>query len=717
MKISHFLCYCTDHCLVRYVALLAFNKIVVSHPHVVAKHQDIIMSCIEDPDVSIRLQALDLGSGMVNAENLVSVVDGLMQQLRDAPYQAVQDSVKESRPSGPEPAADSEGEDPEETLRVYKPATKDNPPMLDEYRITIIRHVLGMCCRDTYAYITDFEWYISVLIDLVRLVPPSSRGKEIETVVHFTSSLQYQGDNQISSAIGSELRNVAVRVSAVRTDAVRAAVSLVMAQCGQNTNLVLSPSGQEVLQYAAWIIGEYAQFISNKHDALNSLLLPTLSTLSVGIICAYLQAIPKILVEIFRSYEHSWASQTKTMTSLLLARFIHLLEPCTTHPNLEVQERSVEFLELMRLAAEAVHRHEPENENGPLLFRRAIPSLFNGSVVNPVAATAQHKVPFPANLDLDIPLNKTLTSLLVRVDQVVPSDGEQFDMINFYNQKPHQDNGEGPAVNKLVTYINDLSSYQYEETSFSDPGVSKRRHTERREKNKDDPFYIASGEISSEATTPFHEIIQNSNGPDMDIDSIPIMNLELGDQLAGAGPSNVERTVKKGKQRPKIHVMSDENIEDDFKTSQRAATGSTLGSQGSIHNPRGKIKKSLLEVDSSGLGGFGIDEYSGTFSVEQPSFIPKDLEEAEMAKALAEVERLRLEMQRKSERIQIAEDVPLDGTLIKKKRKKKERSIVAKREGSDREITAEGVHPTAIVKKNNKKKKGATMSETQSPAA
>ena len=46
-------------------------------------HEDVIMNCINDPDVSIRLKALDLVSGMTTSENLVTIVEALMRQLED----------------------------------------------------------------------------------------------------------------------------------------------------------------------------------------------------------------------------------------------------------------------------------------------------------------------------------------------------------------------------------------------------------------------------------------------------------------------------------------------------------------------------------------------------------------------------------------------------------------------------------------------------------
>lgn len=55
---------------VKYIALLAMTKIVPSHPHLVAEYQDTILASVNDPDISIRMRALDLVIAMVNAETL-----------------------------------------------------------------------------------------------------------------------------------------------------------------------------------------------------------------------------------------------------------------------------------------------------------------------------------------------------------------------------------------------------------------------------------------------------------------------------------------------------------------------------------------------------------------------------------------------------------------------------------------------------------------------
>ena len=97
----------------RYVALLAFQKIVVSHQYLVYMHQDVILQCIDDPDISIRMRALDLAVGMVNADNLQLIVDRLVAQLLQAPFANASDEVNNDRGfhNGIEPRADSDDED------------------------------------------------------------------------------------------------------------------------------------------------------------------------------------------------------------------------------------------------------------------------------------------------------------------------------------------------------------------------------------------------------------------------------------------------------------------------------------------------------------------------------------------------------------------------------------------------------------------------------
>ncbi|KAI9791789.1 MAG: AP-3 complex subunit delta [Candelina submexicana] len=670
----------------KYVALLAFNKIVTSHPHLVSLHQDVILDCIDDADISIRLRALDLVVGMVNSENINSVVGRLMRQLRISPFASVVDDLSNDRAanSGVEPAADSDDEDPEESLRPSEKKSDQPPPLPDDYRTNVIKKVLEMCSQEKYANIIDFDWYVDILVQLVRFCPASTSG-----VANVARGLQFQdiesdsyiSKSDISHDIGYELRNVAVRVRSVRPECTRAAENLVLVGRRGQVFPISGNGGLGVLESAVWIVGEYAEYLADPRETLNSLLHPSSLTLAADVVSAYLQAIPKVFSSITSNDQLKWTPERKTMTTLLIARIVHFLEPLSTNPSLEIQERSVELLELMRLSSEAVSgadavAEDEEDAEAPLLLTQAIPSLFTGLELNPVAPGAQKKIPLPEGLDLDSPINVNLKMLLnvseaESIDETEYNDGERF-----YNRRQDALNETETAKPPPKGVEAESSSYQHREEDYLDADVLARRRAERRERNKDDPFYIPNEDSPSGLSTPFSSILKNSNGDDMDIDSIPIMDLELGEDDKEVRVKSVEAPgqPKKRKERRKFVVTVDENFSSNEISSSEAPQDEGQGTVDvDSRTKQGKVKKSLLQVDSSGLGGFSLADNSdkgdhGVLDLERQQY-----EEEEMAKAMREVERLRLEMQRASERIEAVKGVPPEGTMVKRKKKKKPR--------------------------------------------
>ena len=162
----------------KYVALLAFNRIVISHPVLVARQQDVIMGCLDDSDISIRLQALELASGMVSSDSLQEVVNRLITQLQTSPSPSEDYNKNTPLLSGVTPSADFEGNDPEEHLQAVGRQQTTTVELPNHYRNEVLQRILEICSKDNYAYILDFEWYIDVLVQLVKLVPPSPLSQE-----------------------------------------------------------------------------------------------------------------------------------------------------------------------------------------------------------------------------------------------------------------------------------------------------------------------------------------------------------------------------------------------------------------------------------------------------------------------------------------------------------------------------------------------------------
>lgn len=675
--------------LVKFVALLTFEKIVISHPYLVSLHQDVLLGCIDDGDISIRQRALNLVTGMVNPDNLPTVVNKLLDQLLSSPTSTAAAAQEASALDEDPYNSEAEDEDGEEALRSHEAERDDTPPLPDDYRISVIQSILEMCSKGTYSNLNDFEWYIEVLVKLVKACPmiKSENSSEKQQVIP---------SNDISYKIGNELRNVAVRVKAMRSEATIAAQSLVLLDNRDRLFPSFSNGGQGVLDACVWLVGEYASKLSDSRAVLSSILHSSTAQLPPTLLCVYLQAMLKVFSRIVNLNDEQWTPQRRTESTLLMSRIIYFLEPLTTHSDLEVQEVSVEYLELIRLAMEAASS-QPVSQDGeyvdpPLLLTQAIPSLFSGFELNPVAPGAQYKVEIPGDLDLNTPLNEDLDQILQDADNdALEIEHDDFEDLYYQAEEsvyvPEAASDRLELAAKSDTY----SSYQYTDDKENASAVARLK-AERKERNKDDPFYIP--DEGGPHASQLDRIIQNENGEALDIDSIPIMELHLEEHsvtqaaVARARAEDTDRR-KKAAQRKKIQIVADETLGGD----EPGGSGhSSVRATTPIPGAASKAKKSYLGFDSSGLGSLSLDgDARRTLDIEQRE---------EEERALREVERLRLEMQRASERIQARETA-----VVKKKKKKPKTTTDVAATESPAQEDGTPVEGEGVVKRKKKKKK------------
>ncbi|KXG51380.1 Armadillo-like helical [Penicillium griseofulvum] len=637
----------------KYVALLALNRIVATHPTLVSMQQDVIMDCLDDADVSIRLQALELAVGMVSSDSLQLVVNRLLGQLQQASI----------------PAAEL----------VDTPQTSEHPPnptlWPSDYQTEVVHRILDLCSQKNYSEIVDFEWYVAVLVQLVGLLPPLEseddwgHPKEQEAIPNLRMNAALR--------IGTEIRNVAVRVKGVRMEATRAAESLMFVDNRSTFFPSGSTIGDGVLGPVAWVVGEYAEYLLSPNRTLLSLIDISNASLPPRTLSLFLQAIPKVFVQ---------ASQTgqpgdlwKSEMSLLLARVVEFLEALAAHPDLDVQERAIEFLEVLRLASEAL---SSDTQEVPFLLASVIPNLFTGLELNPVATSAQRKVVLPDSLRLEEAFGHDLLGLFRNLDGSSPYESKRWETSDFYHLPELSSPNKQTRDLALIDFQPHASYQNFTSAPVESSTALQRRMLERRERFKDDPFYIAPSGDSSGTSTPFHEALNISNGEVLDIDSIPIVDLKLGDEQLSHVDFDRQRS-----RRPvsKLIVAGDET----FEAPNSLTDNSRLKGAGDDHPT---YKRSLLQVDSSSLGHLSLEK--------GPSpQVPTDEGDTEMARAMQQVEEVRLRMQRASERIQL-EGIPAEGTLVKKKKKTK------KHVAPDRDVGPglEGPTEPATGKKKRKKK-------------
>jgi AP-3 complex subunit delta-1 len=691
----------------RYVALLSFAKITASHADLVADHQDVILECIDDADISIRTRALDLVVDMVNASNLQMVVERLLKQLKTAGKASPVNELENDRAAheGVIPMADDDDEGTTMSIKKNDHKSDQPPPLPEDYRQSVIERILEMCSKQSYANMDDFEWYIAVLVELVKQCPSTTAGGNTGT--------QGLPKLTMADAIGDELRNVAVRVKGVRPEAAAAAQSLLLLDNREENFAQATESAQNVLAAAAFIAGEYSAMLPDPAAVLASLVHSSSIQLPTHALASYIQAIPKVFATLTSDEQIPWTESRRAEIVLLVARITHFLEPLNLHPNLEIQERAVEYLDLMRLASEAITAQHVDSNGShaepPLLLTQAIPSLFTGMDLNPVAPDAVRNVAAPEGLDLDALINSSLQMILQQADYDTEYDSGEDEVRRFYYEKPSM--VKTIHVKSAAAMLEDRSSksasYQdADRDSLLDPETLERKRADRRERYRDDPYYIDS-ERNSGTSTPLHSILRSANGSDLDVDAIPVMELKL-DSNPTTSSDKVRTSRTKAPKKPKRHfeITSDETLNGSNPGSSSAPVShpSSPSGRGAMSLPPSRAsKKSLLEFNSAGLSALSLEEgpsEGGSRHGNASSKLEYERrvqEEEELAKAMKEVERLRLEMQRQAERV---EEPAEEGTVVKRKSKKKARSGVIADEGQSVKSK-----PEDGVKKKKKKKK------------
>lgn len=617
------------------------------------------MDCLEDADISIRLLALELSVKMIDGDTLQTVVNRLISQLHGSSLQSPEDSsmdvecLKALGPGTPSRSADPERQDDQEGCEKERALS-----LPVEYRIEVLHRILDVCSYNNYSELSDFEWYVEVLVQLVRLLPPASRTFSPRATASQGSTHGLRGD--IASRIGSEVRNVAVRVRNVRMKATRVAESLVLVENRNAWLPIVSNANSGILGPLAWVVGEYAEYLLYPSRALDSLIDMPNVALPARTLSFYIQAIPKIFTHLVHDGE-SWSQTRRSEASLMLGRVIGFLEVLAAHPDLDVQERAIEFLEVLRLAAETVHSEAYQPDERPFLLSSVIPSLFSGLELNPVALSAQGKVPLPERLALEKDLQGNLPALFFESSDWPQDSGYRDPIKVFYSSRDvrvaEKQQKQQPEASQID--LESRESYQNPVGLIGDLTDTAQRTAERAERNRDDPFYIGSEEeTGSRKSTPLNQGASMRNDEEINIDAIPVIDLRLDDQ--GASPMNPLGPQQQHGTRPrKYEVVPDETIGYDEPTDV------SMGLKGA--GRLGKVKSPLLQVDSSGLGRLPL-ERERRFNPDAPRNLTAMDRDEEMVRAMREVEKARLEMQRASERVH-SSGMPTEGMPVSRKKK------------------------------------------------
>ncbi|XP_065362825.1 AP-3 complex subunit delta [Calliphora vicina] len=436
----------------KYLGLLAMSKILKTHPKSVQAHKDLILACLDDKDESIRLRALDLLYGMVSKKNLMEIVKRLLGHMERAEGSA--------------------------------------------YRDELLFKVIEICSQSSYLYVTNFEWYLTVLVELIQLEAGSKHGR----------------------LIAEQLLDVAIRVPVVRQFAVNEMTNLL------DTFTVSSQSNSmyEVLYAAAWIVGEFSNELEDAERTLNILLRPR--QIPGHIQGVFVQNVVKLFTRLATT---CLENEDPNGLIRLSDHVLEKLQDFNSSIDIEVQERAnsacilIEMLRAQFNDANTACNHNidfigsetsetPQQQVSiPTLAIEIIQEmalLFAGELI-PVAPKAQRKVPLPDGLDLDEWINPPPE------DESSSSSNDEKEEL-FVSSSSHQD--EAAARRRPSEELT--------------PEQIERQRMQRLIEQSNNPHYLKSSPSTPDVAAKGRSLSSNNsqNNAEYDnIDEIPIAELSL----------------------------------------------------------------------------------------------------------------------------------------------------------------------------------------------
>ncbi|KAJ1935260.1 AP-3 complex subunit delta, partial [Linderina pennispora] len=284
---------------------------------------------------------------------------------------------------------------PKKAASSSEPNAADNP----EYRLAAVEAIIDMCSRQSYANMTNFEWYVAVLVDLV-----------------------YIAGVDVGQLLSQRILDVTVRVRQVREYSVR-----MMRQLLSDVRLTDFVSGESpnaaVLSTAAYILGEYCTLVPASCDDIGLLLFPCLRQLTSDQQSAFVLAAMKVYTNWLQDVSGYWndevwelvrSTNTTTMdsiTSLFLGQEGDDLDVVVAELPLQVEGLLRGFIEITKAVSVATSNMSASEP--PVC--RELHSLFTMYELNPVSAAAQGKVPVPDGLDLDSWIGDEIPDTSLRV--------------------------------------------------------------------------------------------------------------------------------------------------------------------------------------------------------------------------------------------------------------------------------------------------------------
>lgn len=473
----------------KYLGLVGLAELMKSQPKAVSKYREKVMECLDDEDITIRLRALELLTGMVTRRSLPEIVQKLLEHYKVA-----------------------EG----------------------YYREEIVTKIIFICSRDMYAFLTDFAWYLKILVELA-----------------YTTGSQHGSSSKSANLVAEQIMNIALRVVDVRPFAVASMVP--MLTDSKIADGAASGGSAMILYAAAWCSGEYCELITEESPTvLRALLRPAVAAFPPNVQCVFLQAALKLLAKILA--DPSAASRKASVTPeddpfaggiaddagaaaagtagadaaanvALVQAILELLQRFKRSVHVEVQERATNFGALLAALAPTIVASVPSDiaksdvadGGAPTLvvipdvaeiavLSSTLPQLFI-SKLGPVKSTAQRRVPLPDGLDLGKWISRDAKKLQKSDAKEVFDQSKISFSASYYDGPVGADDDGGDILNELGL-------------GGDDGGASTRSSNSSPQRRG--PYYLGGGDTDDDEN-------DSDSGDDVPESEVPIKRMTPAD--------------------------------------------------------------------------------------------------------------------------------------------------------------------------------------------
>lgn len=409
----------------KYLGLLSLRRLAAAHPSVAMQHRDLILDCLDDVDIGIRMRALELVSEFVTQRTFRDITRILLRKLEAANESApsVLTAVGDAGPSTQDVAAETGSA----SAILLDPETP--------FRDALARQLLvagDFVAGEGYPLLSsgdDFAWYASVvlgglgglaglprvskqvceivafqlteLMSRVEAVRPATLAVAVAllsdarcNVTNQNGDRQGQSESQPSNGVSrteQSLMDTEIEQAADTDANEKTAPPDEAASVSPPTSFLPGTSKRKhdttlvssvVVASAAWVVGEYSNLLKDPAGTTSMLISYAVKELSSVAQVALLMAMVKV-----------YCSCNTSIAQALCDSVLSRLSDSISSSFAEVSDRSILLRGLVELT-----------EGGKELD--VVASMFEGELV-PVDASEQLGASIPEGLDLDAPLLDT----------------------------------------------------------------------------------------------------------------------------------------------------------------------------------------------------------------------------------------------------------------------------------------------------------------------